>query len=478
MKPLLLLQMISALFLSFASPQEQAERLFDNAQTFMNAQKYNEALTDLQTVVDQYGQTAWAPKALLELGNYYLHIEQSFEKARSIFARIQKDYPASEEAPAAYYFKALIVEREGDQPSELEAAMADLIRMISLYPDNQWLNGSFFLFGKLAMRLTNFAQSLSYFHRLELNFPNSEYLPKALLLSAKAAYSLGEVDQAIMILARLESKFPNSEEFKLASAYLRLLDRFRHSNPGYDLDANFFGATPKQFQNPKDVWVSENGIVGIMDQRGALFATLSPFAQLNSIASKDLVGFGEDPRSGILVIYESRITNREGMLLPTLSYPNGTVREIKSAAVDAYGRMLVIDGNAKDLLVFDERGGFQKNLGLSRPRLVRCFQNEIWVLANDGDTLNIFGAGLNFKGTGPGGLSSIVDFKFDPFGNLYVLADKGNQVAIFTQHGHKHEDLNLKSGTYPLKQAQAIGVDSSGAIYLADRRSGAVFRFQ
>jgi len=37
--------------------------------------------------------------------------------------------------------------------------------------------------------------------------------------------------------------------------------------------------------------------------------------------------------------------------------------------------------------------------------------------------------------------------------------------------------MDLKGGSFPLKQAQSLAVDSSGAIYLADRRGGAVYRF-
>lgn len=132
----------------YSLAQDQAERLYDNARTFLNAGKYNEAITDFRDVIDNHPETPFAPKALLELGMYTLEIENDHQGSLEFFQRIQEKYASSDEAPAAYYYKALIMERHGTSRADLEAAVADLIRMNNLFPDNPWRSGAFYLFGR------------------------------------------------------------------------------------------------------------------------------------------------------------------------------------------------------------------------------------------------------------------------------------------------------------------------------------------
>ncbi len=476
---LLLFPQIISIFL-FSPPhfQDQAERLFENANTFLTAGKYKEALADFQNIAANYSDTEWAPKALLEIGNYHLNIQNEPGEALIYYTRIQKDYPRSEVAPAAFYAKAVIVDREGSSTAELEGAVADLIRMATLYPDSPWNKGALFLFGKLSMRLKDYETSLSYFQRLEFNHPKSEHLPLALLLSARVAYLKGAQGHAAMTLARLQSLFPNSPEARLAAAYLRLLDRFSAPSPKLELDQNFFGARPKAFQNPAAVAVSRNDLVAIKDQQGAHFAALGADGRPMTLSSRDIVGFCRDREGEILLVYKNRLANKEGTLpFPALTYQGSPIRDIRSAALDGFGRVFIVDGNERDLLVYSKTGELIKSFSLNKPSAVRIFADDIYVL-NNNDRIDSYDSAFALRESGVMGASSVTDFDFDPFGNLYVLSDKGSQVKIYSHGGEVKITANLKSGTFPLKQAQAIGVDASGAVYLCGRRDGAVYRFQ
>ena len=477
-KPLIQILAISAFFSFSVYAQEQAERLFDNATTFMNAGKYKEALNDLESLINDYGQTEWAPKALLKVGLYYLESEINYEKALGYFAKIQEAYRESQEAPAAYFYKASIVERQGESRAELESAVADLFRMRSLFPDNAWQNGALFLFGKLALRLENYTESLKHFQNLEFSFPKSEYLPRALLLSAKAAYLQGRPQQAALILARLQGNFPNANESEDAASLLRLLDRFQQGSPGYQLDPAFYGSSPKIFNSPSRVIVSGSGFVGIRDQRGVHFSSLNDATLKITLPLKDVVDFCADRDGDILLIYKNRILPRDGAAVFTsLNFSGNVLRDIRSAAVDDFGRLLVIDDDVKSIVVYSKTGAPLTDITTNRPKMVRTYGGNAWILINDGDLLRGFDSAFTPREGGPGGLSNIIDYRFDPYGNLYVLSDKGSQVSVFTHQGKNHVTFNLKTGTFPLKQAQAIAVDASGAIYLADRRGGAVYRF-
>ena len=477
MKALLFLPIIS-LFL-FGTPQaDPAQRLYDNATTFMNAGNYKEALTDLETILSSFESTPWAPRALLEIGNYYLNVDGDHQKALEYFNRIKKNYLTSDVAAAAFYAEALIVDQHGQTPDEIQAAVSNLIRMSQMFPDSYPKEGALFLFGKMYLRLRDYGQSLSYFQRLEFNSPGSASVPAGLLLSAKAAYLSGQPNEAARILARLQASFPNTPESNTAGAWQRLLDRLSRQPLPLTLDKTFFGGKPKKFQNPSSVVVSDNDMIGILDAKTLTLAPLDRPAEAKTSAARDVSELSHDRDGALLIAYENRVAgNQSPVSFSSLPLNGSNLKSIKSAAIDAFGRLMVVDSSARDLTAFTANGNYVRSFNLNRPKLVRCYLDEIWVLLGDGSNFSRLDGNFKKVGDTPSGLSNVMDFRFDPLGNIYILSNKGAQLSIHDRTGKRLTAINLKSGSYPLKTAQALGVDAGGAVYLADRRGGAVYRF-
>ncbi|CAM2007880.1 tetratricopeptide repeat protein [Acanthopleuribacter pedis] len=484
MRTIMMLPAWMLLICAFGQAQnnDQAERLLENAVTFMNAGKYKEALADLDTIINSFADTPTASRALLQMGTYYLDVEQNYDKALGYFSQIQSRYAGSEEAPAAFFYKAQIVEDQGQTPAQLEEAVADLIRMSNLYPNNAWRLEANFLFGKLNLRLNDYDLALSHFQRLEFFFNRSKRVPLALLLSAEAAFKRGDAGQAQLILARLQRNFGTSEEAEQAGRLLRSLNRFTQGRyPNLQLDTAFYGATPKQFASPAAVLIDRDNLVGVVDNKGGHFGSLTPGATVpNGTSSRDLRGFTRDRNGRLVLVYKDRIDPLDSTLsFGSLSNNGESLGDIRAAAVDHFGRLFVVDDDVRDMWAFSRDGQHIKSFGLNRPKLVRCYQNEIWVLNNDSDTFTAFNAELDrLPLSGFNNLSDIKDFDFDAFGHLYVLSSKGAVLSIWRRDGTALYSVNLKDGTYPLKTAESVTVDLSGAVYLADRRGGAVYRFQ
>ena len=180
----------------------------------------------------------------------------------------------------------------------------------------------------------------------------------------------------------------------------------------------------------------------------------------------------------LVFIQENQLTGLHGnVLFGGLAFGGKNLRDISSAAVDNLGRLVVIDGDAKDALVYDRLGHFLAPLNINRPKVVRCFEDRIYVVPNNASDVISVNGKLTQKTNLPTGLNQIIDFCFDSFGHMYVLSSKGNVLTIFDLDGHRRTTINLKSGGYPLKQAHALAVDRAGAIYLVDRKGGAVYRF-
>ena len=458
--------------------QDQAERLYDNATTFINAGKFNEALTDLETIINSFGQSAWAPKALLTIGEYYLKNEKDYAQATTYFGRIQSEYAQSAEAPAALYYKAVILERQGESIADLESATADLLRMQNLYPGSAWEAPANLLFGKIALRLGNYLDSLDNFHKLEFRYPQSPLLPEALLHSALAAWLDKEPKQSALLLSRLQARFPSTPEADLAAALMRLLDRFAGGKKDYELDPTFYGSTPKTWSSPTSIVITADDLVGVAGQKNVTFAPLGDYSQLKTHNAKTLKDLCLSREGRPLMVYGNLITDETGKpVYGNLSTPGGALREIRSAAVDNFGRLFVVDDYVRDVSVFDKHGQHIKDLGAGRSKNVRTYAGKVWVSTYDGSMLRCFDGSMDPIQVNIGNVNGIVDFRFDLYGNLYVLSKKGQSISVYDVQGRLHHSFDLKTGNWPMKQAQAIGVDAVGAIYLSDRRSGAVYRF-
>lgn len=477
MKALLWLLILSLAPFSLGQ-DDPAERLFFNAQTFMTAGKYEEALTDLENVVKIHPRSPYASQALLEIGRYYLEVAGDDERAQSDFSRILKDYPGSPEAPAAYYYQAVIVDKNGKAPQALESAVADLIRMENLFPNNNWRNGALYLFGKLSMRLGQYDQSLTYFQRLEFNYPQSNFLPSALLLGAKVAYYNGHSDQAIRTLARLQAKFPNSLEARTAASLLRALDRIQSGTVTYTLDRGFFASRPKSFKDPSSIGLGWNGVIAIKDGRGVVEADLNG-GNLKRAQVRDVEGFCRDRNGTLVWVFENRLGGAGGEIrFSNLPGAGGTVREIRAAAIDGYNRLYVLDGNSRDVRSFSADGKPLKNFAIAKPKLVRAFEETVWVLNSNSDSFSQINAAQQVEAFRLSGVTDIVDFCFDALGHVFVLHDRGNQISLFDRDAKLRYRQNLRASNWPFKNAEAIGMDAAGSLYLADKKTGAVYRFK
>jgi TolA-binding protein len=472
----LLWLIISFSGLCLAQSAEQAERLFSNAQTFMSAGKYKEAIADFESVIASFPDTPWAPKALLELGKYHLDVEGDTQTALSFFSRIQQGHAGSEEAPAAFFYRAQIIEATGNTPADLEAAVADLIRMANLYPDNDNMAGALFLLGKLNMRQGDFQRSLNYFQRLEFGFSNASYVPEALLLSARIVYRDHGMQKAALILSRLQRKFPEAPQAAVATHLLRLMSRMEDANYRYQVDNSFFGATPKKFDTPSAVVVANDQRIAVADSDAVRLGFVDRVTNGGTLAGRSVTDLTADGNT-IFVVYETRISDGDGNVLFTNLSGNGqSLGDILSMSRDPFGRIWVADDDVRDLYVFDRSGSFVQSMGLNRPQLVRIFEDEVWALNYSEDAFTVIDARLQKTSAPIAGLEDIVDFRFDPLGYLYVLHDRGYALSIYKRSGQALKRMNLRGGSFPLKQATALAVDFSGSIYLADRRGGAVYR--
>lgn len=469
---------ISLFFLPLALAQndDQAERLFNNAATFMGAGKYNEALADYQRIVDEYPKCLFADKALLEIGHYYLNVVQDAARATSYYERIMSQYASSASAPAAFFAKGSILEASAQLVGDLDAAGADLIRMLNLYPDNAWTDGALFLLGRINAKTGDLPQALGYLQRLEFGYPNSSYTPEALLLAAQLTQRHQGAREAVLLLARLQRNYPGSSQQRRSEALARSLTRFLRAEVQYTLDSSFIGNAPKRYAAPSRLAAGSDSTIGILESKGVTLVSLKGAPPSASGSLKDVVDLSRGRDGSLLFVYANRLTQLDGKPLASLVFNGAPPRKISAAAVDVMGRIYVIDDDSRDVQVFDALGVHQRSLGVQRPKTIAACRNGVAVVPGDASSVLFFDSRWNRAETLASGIRDIEQIAFDAMDNLYVLCERGGKVLIGDAAGQLRGSIALKSGSLPLKEADSLAVDDSGALYLADRRGGSVFR--
>jgi len=452
----------------------QAESLFNNAATFMAAGKYQDALTDYQTIVDKYGDSGWADNALLEIGHFYRTTEKNEEEALAFYTKIKDHFPQSESAAAAYYFSSLIREKLALNREELDYAGNDLVRMTVLYPGSEWEADALFLMGKINYRLNHFQLARSYFQQLLLYYPQASFIPESFILRSKIAYLAGQKKLALDILSRMQTKYSFSDKvFNESTELARLIEKMSQARADYTLDRGFPASTPKTYKTPRIVQVDSNGLIGVIDNNGIHFLAKGQAIPAIQTNQKEAVEFCLTPDGSLALGSKRNVTLlKEGVssLAPV------AIDELKGVAIDNFGRYYILEARKRDVSLYDRKGTFLAKLDIERIKKIRCRGQELWVLGADGSSLIRYSEDLKNLGAAIS-LNKVKDFCFDSLGNLYVLYEKGAKLVILSREGKKKGEMDFRNGSYPLRLATSIAVDQSGFIYLVDSKGGAIYRF-
>lgn len=108
MKKISLLFLISFIYISCSKTSDQ--EYMNQANDFIKEKKIIEAVKSYETVLKEYPESKFAPKALVGLATIYesrlidsLSSRISYEQASSYYYKVYEKYPKSEEAPIALF---------------------------------------------------------------------------------------------------------------------------------------------------------------------------------------------------------------------------------------------------------------------------------------------------------------------------------------------------------------------------------------
>lgn len=473
--------------------EELPRRQYDSGLSFLQGQRYAEALKDFQAVIDSFPRSAVADNALLEIALYQLDIAKNASATQSAVDKLLKEYPETDSAPMGYVVGGRLAMAKGRTPADVDAALASFERVPRLFPGNDAVPAAGYFAGETLRLVRRTDEALERYRAVTAQFPNSRWAAQANLA---AGYCLVQGERAAAALPevqRVRQQLPGSaaaaDALNINTILYRLYVR-APGQPAYGFSGRFVGDERANYDDVVGVIVDpasrlllgfKNG-VAIFDPKGTLKGT---------VAANDASAFFVDERGRVIVARnEMLIADRAESQTISIDLPEPgkkrMVEEIPSIVVMSNGQRLIMDRKAKNVIRvgIDGRviGNFFANingerLAINRLDDVAIIERDtkgVSIADRDGKVLTKIPAkGVNYQ------IDEPVDVTYDQLGHLYVL-DRGKASVYVFSPKYKL----LTTFTIPEKspgafsRAKAFALDATGRMYIFDERAKRIQVYQ
>jgi len=469
------------------TPDQQARRLLEDGRTYRSQGKLKQAFDNFTIVVSSFPGTDSVGQALLEIGRYRLEVEGDLDKARAAFEQVTKEHARSDAAPGAYYHMGLLTLARAGSPADVEDALAQFLRVETLYPHSPWVPRALHGAARAHRRAGRYAEAADIDRRVSLEYPASDAAAAAQFEIGQALALSGEPRQAMEEFQQVRNRFPESEWAAPALERITILYRlFGGPRPVFSADAGFSLAAGEVLKNVKALAMAPGGGLWIASDKTKAAVMLDASAKIGgSLHAEDPRTLCIGPRGEIVFASASAVQIGAKDVRSFVTPPEKPgaepqpVHNILAAAVTAGGFVIVSDEDRNRVLRFDAKG---KYLGTFPPgdtttrsvtRMLVDPEGGIVTLDRGERLLRTWDEnGKLLRSVGPLGIKRPNDVAIDPFRNLYV-ADEELGVLVFDSQGRL-----LTTIASPGLKARAATLDASGAVLVYDGRSERLLRFR
>ena len=475
-------------------PTELARQHLESGIQFYEQGRYKQALNDFRIIATSMSDTDYADDALLRIGQYYLDIEEDFDRAKESFEAILTRYPTGDAAPGAYYFLGEVIFRSDRTGRAIDDALANYQRVF-LYPDNPWIPAAIYSTGRALERQGKFQDAVDAYFQVVVDHPRTEWSAGAQLGVGRSFVRLGKPMEAMAQLQEVRNRFPDSPAAESALDWLTLLFRFYgapslgqpisfHRDPAFKVSLKDKLKDVRSLRvSPRGIHVLERGRKRVitLDERGKLAGTQG---------AVNPHGLFVDPRGRLVLANEKGLViDGKPMVLrvPSEEGPE-PLEKIRVAALDRLGDIYVFDEKQKKVLRFASSGELLGPFPDSTPRAVLRIEvdglgNLVFLEKKDRSVVvySPEGRAVAKIATKRGQLSfkKAADIALDPAGYLYILDEDQAKVAVFDaayQFLTVLTSTNLGPGA--LSKPRTMDVGASGDLYVYDDKDKAIIRLQ
>ncbi|HEY7161454.1 MAG TPA: tetratricopeptide repeat protein [Acidobacteriota bacterium] len=467
---------------------DPAKGHYDSALFFLQSEKYQQALDDLNFIVKSFPKSQLADDALLQLGIYYFDHEKKSDQALQYFQQIKDNYTESNSAPAAYYYIGLIYLDRRD-PKDLDEAFANFERVTRVFPSSNWVDRSLVGAG-LALKLRGeYDKAYEEFSKVKVRFAGSPLAPRAQYEMGLSALNSDSFIDAAYDFQQLINQFPDSEFSKPAREINTIIYRL-HIAPQSDrklyLPDSSYSVLLPQMDNPLGMGVDSKGNLYLADKDKKIVSVFDAAGKsTNSISLLSPQSIFIDDRDVPIIANETAVSvggkesasfsfSKEGKA------PEPLV-EIRSAAMNVFGDFYVVSEKMPGILMYDSMrkpvsGSTFANTEREYAKVVLNSRNQVYALDKQRKQILLMGPdGKAIYAIGPTGkgytFDRIEDFAVDRANHLYVLNRNPRGIMIFAPDGTilKFIPSEKKGGSLVFEDGRLIAVGPSGSIFILDR---------
>lgn len=455
-----------------------AQRYFQNARSLFSIGKYQEAIPDLNLLIDKYSNTVFAGRAAMMLGEYYYREKQDIDRA---FEYIQKTINISREEQTvsqAYYFRGEIYNNQDSKHYDIDKAIADFLRIINIYPESEFGDRSLYQLALLFERRNNLDRAIWFMEKYLFRVGSKDtgdpygdiariYLKKIdlenalIALSRSLEYAQTPFDLQrsrafsthLIRILKYQSKKTNflyysydinpvGDRMRIIACagdinYLYYLDARARNIVVYDRDLVYQRTINIDLRNPVNVFFDHHGRLIVNDRRQIFIdgkaLSLSKYGrQLRNIRFVSL-----DNESNIFVIDDSFNSvmrfNKDGIYKGEVFV--GYISDDEIMTVDSFDRVFVVSRKFRTINVISTKGEFIAN---------KQFDNKHFNIIQPVDL--------------------IVDF----IGNLYVL-DRDGLIWIYDYNLEFLSQVDLR--VFKIDRPQRMGFMPDGSISVIDNNN-------
>jgi TolA-binding protein len=469
------------------SPDQQARRLLEDGRAYWAQGKLKQALDNFNTIVAGFANTDSIGPALLEIGRYRLEIDQDPEKARASFEQVAKQYSQSDAAPGAYYNLGLLTLSHATTAAELEDALAQLTRILRLYPKSDWVPKALHAQGLVYRKAGRYAEAVDVARRVFLEYPSSDAAPAAQYLVGQGLALLGEPRQAMEEFQRVRNRFPESEWAARALERTTALYRlYGYAKPTFALDSSYNVGVGDLSKDVRAILMTPQGTLWIASEKTKSTVPLDPSGKPGPGApGEEPRALSLDPRGQIVIAARSAVRvgtkDIKSFTIPSDKPVPEPLEKINAAAITPGGSILVADEKRNKVYRYNAKSEFQATFPEAKDakerEITRLFvdgEGGIVILDKGEKTVRVYDeTGKLLRTVGPTGLRRPADVAVDPFRNTYV-ADEELGVLIFSPQG---QVLHTLSGP-EMRRPKTLTLDPTGAILVWDDKAEKVLKYR
>lgn len=471
-KTLVILLFMLLPLLSFADNDSAvAQRYYQNAQSLFSLGKYDQALPDLNLIIDKYSSTVYAGRASLLLGEYYFEVRKDADKA---FEYLQKTIDVSREddtVSKAYFLRGGVYGLEGLGYYDVNKSIADYLRIINIYPGSQYWKRALYNISLLFEKTGNIDRAI-WFMEMYLYAVGSRDTLDPYGILARYYFKKIDLENALIALSKSLEFTESPDDLLRSEAYsMHLIRMLKYKSKKtnylyYAYDLNLSGESKKVIACTGDI----HGYYFLDSRAKNLTAYSRDLVYQRTIVSnlKNPVNVQFDP-SGRIVVNDGRRIFADGEFL-SLSKGSRELRDIQFVSFDKELNIYVLDGSSDSVTVFDKSGRFLTDMfrgyAVGDEVMAVDLFDRVFLVSNKFKTINVIKTNGEFVSTKQFDgknydIKQAVDIAVDFIGNLYVL-DKNGSLWIYDYNIAPIANINLR--LFNIDKPQRIGFMPDGSI--------------